>query len=261
MDWSKIKTIFIISFLVLNIFLFYEFFSKKNASQFDTLSGITIEQQLDASNIVFGTLPEDSGQIPLITGTSKTFVAADIQELENQNVQLLLDGTKIVSRFEEPVYIGGGTEEVDYQSFLSYVKFGDEYIFLGQNEEKQILYFVQHFNNRPLFNNEGAMIIAYYNDENEIVSYEQMYLESLSEMKSDDEPEEIITAIKALESLYARNIIRPNSEITSVQVGYYNLVTVPSGVGVLVPTWRFVVNEEDVYYVNSIEGQIINLNE
>lgn len=261
MDWSRIKTIFIISFLVLNVFLIHEFYSKKNASQLDTLSGASIEQQLAADNIVFDSLPEDSGQVPYITGVSKVFTEADIQLLENQNAQLLLDGTKIVSSFEEPIYIGGRAEEINYQAFLSQVKFGSEYVFLEKDEERQTLYFVQHVENRRIFNNETATLIAYYNDENKIVSYEQMYLESLSEMESDDEPEEIITAIKALESLYVRNVIRPNSEVTSVELGYYKLVTVTSGIEVLVPTWRFIVNENDVYYVNSIEGQIINLND
>lgn len=261
MDWSRIKSIFIISFLVLNVFLIQEFFNKKNASQIDTLSDSSIEQQLAANNITYEDLPEDSGQVLTITGVSKTFTERDIAALENQNAQLLMDGQKIVSSFDEPVPILDSSGEISSQAFLSLVKFGDEYVFLEKNEERQALYFVQHFDTRRIFNNEAATLVAYFNEDNQIISYEQMYLDSLSEMKSDDEPEEIITAIKALESLYVRNLIRPNSEVTSAELGYYKLVTVTSGVEVLVPTWRFIIDEDDVYYVNSIEGQIINLND
>ena len=59
MDWSKTKTIFIITFLILDCFLGYQFMEKRNSSQLDVLLEATIEDQLKANGITYVQLPKE----------------------------------------------------------------------------------------------------------------------------------------------------------------------------------------------------------
>lgn len=257
MDWSRIKTIFIVSFLILDIFLFKEFLDKRNADQFNVLADATIEQQLEANGITYPTLPAVEGDNPSIVGDSKMFSNEDISELNNQEVDIIGD-KKIVSSFKTPVVIDFKAKEINYDRFLGQVYEGNKYTYWKRDKESQIIYFVQKFNNKLIFNNDTSTIKAYYNNKGEITNYEQTYLDSIEAMESEDEDNTVISSTKALESLFVNNVIKPNSKVNKITLGYYKLVTLTSGVEVLVPTWHFTVNDTEEYYVNGLEGQIIN---
>ena len=60
MDWSKIKNIFIISFLILDLYLIYEFVKVIDSNVVDVKANIdsSIETKLKAEGIEYGPLPE-----------------------------------------------------------------------------------------------------------------------------------------------------------------------------------------------------------
>ena len=53
MDWSKTKSIFIIVFFVLDIFLLYQFLEKKDNYQFEYFAEATIEDRLQENEITY----------------------------------------------------------------------------------------------------------------------------------------------------------------------------------------------------------------
>ena len=57
MDWSRAKTIFIITFLLLDIFLIQQLISQRNENTFDTIEETTIDERLEAQNIQVIDLP------------------------------------------------------------------------------------------------------------------------------------------------------------------------------------------------------------
>ena len=57
LDWSKIKTIFIISFLILDIYLMYEFFKIQVSNQYEIQTETSIEKWLKADEIEYVPLP------------------------------------------------------------------------------------------------------------------------------------------------------------------------------------------------------------
>ncbi|MED5050283.1 hypothetical protein P9850_00180 [Anoxybacillus rupiensis] len=59
MDWNKTKTIFIITFLILDLFLGYQFIQKRNSSQLDVLLEEIIEEQLAANGITYVDIPKE----------------------------------------------------------------------------------------------------------------------------------------------------------------------------------------------------------
>lgn len=71
LDWSKTKTIFIITFFILDIFLGYQFIQKKNSSQLDVILEATIEEQLEADGITYVDLPKEITKATYVSGKSK----------------------------------------------------------------------------------------------------------------------------------------------------------------------------------------------
>lgn len=106
------------------------------------------------------------------------------------------------------------------------------------------------------YNNVNGKLTLFFNENKEIVSYEQTLLENIEEF---NEEEEVLPAIKAIETLYYKGYLRPKSEVTKVELGYYTLVQLTAS-HVLTPTWHVVIDGKEDLFVNAFEGQIIQLN-
>ena len=134
--------------------------------------------------------------------------------------------------------------------------FGEEYQFWKKDDEKKAIIYFQKYKSMPLYENISGMLTFYYNSENQIVSYDQTYLEGIDELK---EKEEILAPLKAIETLHQKGVLKPKSKITKIELGYSTLIQLAAS-QVLAPTWRFVVDNEESLFVNAFEGQIIQFN-
>ena len=72
MDWSKTKSIFIMVFFILDIFLLYQFLEKKDNYQFEYITEATIEDRLQEDEITYVALPKQNKEQFLIA-QSKIF--------------------------------------------------------------------------------------------------------------------------------------------------------------------------------------------
>lgn len=73
--------------------------------------------------------------------------------------------------------------------------------------------------------------------------------------------QEIITAQTALENLYLKNKIHGNTHVKEAQIGYANLTASTSNNQVLAPTWNLKTEQKQDFFVNAIEGQVMELGE
>ncbi|WP_416827924.1 two-component system regulatory protein YycI [Ectobacillus polymachus] len=259
MDWSKIKIIFILTFLVLDLVLLVQFVQKRTNNQWEVMAVTSLDDRLEADKITYSNLPKEPTKESYITGKSREFTEDEVRALKNQSA-VLSDSNTIVSRLKEPIVIPKNDKGYFYDEFLrNYVIDGSKYKYWTTNEKDRKIYFFQQYKNQSIFSNKGAAIIADINDKNEIVSYTQTMLTGVTEMGGTQE--DIITSAKALETLYLKNEIKAGSKITKVEFGYYTVV-IPSslGVQVIAPTWHFTVNNENDYFVNAMEGQVIKNN-
>jgi regulatory protein YycI of two-component signal transduction system YycFG len=253
LDWSKTKTIFIITFLILDIFLAYQFIQKRNSSQLDVILETTIEEQLEANGITYVELPKDITKVAYLSGESKIFTLEEAKKLVNQKVVI---GNQSILRasFINPILVSNPQD----QQFLSdFVKrniiSGKDYAFWKFDEKEKKVIFFQKYNGKVIYKNPSSMLLLYLNDNNEIISYEQTLLNDLEEY----EKQEIVPAIKAIETLDKKNLLKPGDHVTNIELGYYALVQFTAS-QVLTPTWHIVVNGKEDYYVNAFEGQVIN---
>ncbi|MDM5191084.1 two-component system regulatory protein YycI [Bacillus sp. DX4.1] len=260
MDWNRIKTIFIVTFFVLDLFLVFQFIQKQDSNQLELMTETDVSDQLKADKITIGNLPKEPKKDSFITARNKTFTEEDIRSLKNQT-PILQDSNKIVSKLKEPLLSAKVLSKDNYSEFLkNYVLDGQKYEF-GKAEGMKI-YFFQKYKDKPIFYNDHGMIVAELNEKNEFVSYTQTMLTELKEMGDDGKPkeQEIITAQNALETLYGKNQLKQNTNFKVAQIGYATVVAPSSSnVQVLAPTWNLRTDRKVDYFVNAIEGQVIKL--
>ncbi len=259
MDWSKTKTIFILIFLVLDLFLVFQIIEKRTTAELEYITESTIEEQLEADEITYIDLPEEIERESYITGKRKRFISPDLLKLTDQKISLLTQEW-IVSKLTQPVPLPNTDIEPFLQGFLKeHVISGHSYKYWGWNKKINKLIFFQTYRGRPLYFNENAMLSIQLNEDNEIISYEQTMLTNIKEIKEEGSNQEILPPLKAIENLYHNDYLTSGGHITKVELGYYKNVPLSGDVQIFVPTWHIVVDNKEDFFVNAIDGQVLEL--
>ncbi|WP_088072046.1 two-component system regulatory protein YycI [Gottfriedia luciferensis] len=259
MDWSRIKTIFILTFLVLDLFLAIQFYQKRSSDQFDMMAESSIEEQLKENDITYVTLPKNSLKESYIAGNSKDFSKKTIPNKKGQTIEIYKD--VLQSTLKKNVPIPDTNNKTFFlENFVKeYVWNGSNYRFCRLDTNSKTIYFCQTYKDRLIYNIESSVVELKYNDKNEIYSYRQRYLEGLKEMVDKKNIQEVLPAIKAIENLYVKDELKPSDRVTKVDFGYYTVIPLSTGVKFIAPAWHIVVNEQEDYFVNAIEGQVIKI--
>ncbi|HLR61232.1 MAG TPA: two-component system regulatory protein YycI [Lentibacillus sp.] len=264
MQWKKIKTLYILCFLILDIYLLLMFVNKQSASEFampDTSSS-TFEEQLEAEDIsISADLPDGEFNAPYLSLNQKTFTDEELtffEETENQQTEVINENF-IFSRFEKPVAI---PEDADGKLISKIVKssilLSDHYTFGSWNKEMNILVFFQQKNGLPIYYTQNGIVLVYLNDDNEMIFYTQTML---GEDESPSEEKSLIEPRTAIQALFTGNSLEYGDEITGVNMGLHRRIQVDSGEQVFSPTWTVTVNDEEYFYVNAIENLIASSDE
>ncbi|WP_226528189.1 two-component system regulatory protein YycI [Metabacillus niabensis] len=273
MDWSKTKTIFILAFLILDIYLAMEFFELQDKSDYTIIQEATIEERLDAEGIEYpDDLPDDIKNSFYITAKSKDFTIEEVAKLKGQTIELPNVNFEEDQSFrtltmllDKPFPLPDVNTESKITQFLKdNIISGELYHYWYTDEEMNSIICIQSYNNRTIFQSEDdhiGMVVLHLNEDNEIISYEQSMLEQIKEV---EEKEAAITALKAIEALYNKNYLPPNSQVVKIEYGYYTHSPL-SNQQILAPTWHLIVEKEDEdredYYVNALEGKPLQLTE
>lgn len=257
MDWSKIKTIFILTFLILDVYLLFQFMKTRDANKYEIITEASIEEKLEADEISYKELPKTPIEEQYLSAKPKMFTKEDTAKLKGQTTPLKEPSLTLQVKLDKPIQLNTKFEASELTPFIrDYVLYGDQYHFWKKNDKKNTIIYFQHYENMTLYENLSGMITFQIDDKNQIVSYEQTYLEGIEEMT---EKEEILTPLKALETLHQKGVLNSKSKITKVELGYSTLIQLAASQA-LAPTWRFVVDEKESLYVNALEGQIIEFN-
>jgi regulatory protein YycI of two-component signal transduction system YycFG len=116
-----------------------------------------------------------------------------------------------------------------------------------------VLMFFQETRDRPIYYNAYGLLLVYLNEDNEMVFYTQSML---SEAEQQEDLKSLTQPIQAIGTLYDRNHLYPDDDITWFELGYHTRIPLANGEQVFAPTYQISVNEERSYFVNAIEGQI-----
>ena len=256
MDWSKIKTIFILTFLILNIYLISEFYKVKNSTQYILNTETTFEKKLKNEEITYIDFPKNVTKDKYLVGVPKLFYVDELNQdtidKENPNYKIT-NGTTLELALKKPVALAEMSLDVIDTFLQTNILYGEEYEYWGTRENEMIFY--QKYEGKTFYHNQNGKLILYLSEDNEIISYRQTYLSDI-QILSDNE--KIIQPMSALEILYNNGKLRSHDKITKVELGYYAFVQT-STTQVLTPAWRFTINDSKDLYVHAIEGQVIQI--
>ena len=262
MDWSKTKSIFIGVFLILNVFLYSQYVNTYSKAQNLELLGKSndIEVRLKEENITYDVeLKQSIETPPYISAKLKKYAVDQLPVNSNQNYRLIND-YKLAVTFKAPIKLISTKQEATLNDFLrQYVYEGQSFELWEIDEEARTATFFQRFNDRILYYNENGEVKIYWNENGEVFMYEQSMLENIEEIK---QKKPILPPLQVLQTLYAKNLLKQDSHIKTVKLGYSTLIRVTQ-TQVLTPTWKVIVQEadgkEEQYFVNAIDGKIIDI--
>ena len=261
MDWSKTKSIFIGVFLVLNIYLYSQYLDSRNEErELEVIGESTkIEAQLKEENITYIALPNNVESAAYLSGKVKEFDVADVPDVPNQIITIENE-TKVGVTLQTPVKLPELDTVDRFDPFMqTYVYEGASYMLWKIDEEQRVAIFFQRVNNRTLYYNVGAVVKVYWNAAGEVYRYEQSMLEKTEEL---EKKETILSPIQVIQILYSKNLLKPDSQISSMKLGYSTLVQLTQ-TQVFAPTWEVRVKTKDAieeqYFVNAVEGKVIDI--
>ena len=258
MDWSKSKSIFIVVFLILNIFLYTQYVDVYTESQkVEVLSEKTTEAMLKDDNISYITLQDTVEKVSYLSGKMRNFEENELP-LNNFTDIKVVEDYIVNATFKEPIPLKDSINATGLQEFANtYVYEGNKYLLWEIFEDQNYALFFQKINDRTLYYNSSGYLKVYWNDNNEIFAYEQTMLEKIEQLKQKNST---IPQIQVLQALYNRNLLKPDSQVIDMNLGYSALVQLTQ-TQVFAPTWEVRVRnaEGDVeeYFVNAFEGKIL----
>lgn len=233
MNWSKTKTIFIICFLLLDIFLAYQMYDRQRESkkQLENFATDTIDIKNQKVRVK-AELPDVENKVYFLTGAFVDFddveVKKGLKALEGGsklNFTTSDNGRVLIATFKKPIKIPKTTE--DQQTLLKkYMYRGGDYSYypLPEDNRSGVLHFIQTFNGTPIFSVAAATGELYtldvYTDGKNITGYKQVLLQTTpGELVSiSKKPEEAINILSETNNLP----ITENPVIDTVELGYIN---------------------------------------
>lgn len=257
LDWNKTKTIFIIVFSILNVFLFSLYLNRYNeASDVVVPRDTPIEERLVLDNIKVEKTEGIIQEASYVSGSVHIFSTEELGQLTNQTVEVKED-YQLIGTFKEPLQI---TEENTLEKLLQEnIIRGSSYELWKVDEENQSATLFQTVNNRLVYYNQNAKVVVYWNDEQEIIRYEQTILDNLEDY---NESKKLLPTMQAINLLYSRTLIKPDSTVKEINLGYSTLAQ-QAETQVFAPTWHILVELSngtiEEHFVNAVEGRIIEI--
>lgn len=258
MDWNKTKTIFIIVFSILNVFLYSMYLNRyTDAQNLQVMGKMSIEETLKLDHITYDELPPYKNDPSYMSAKFVTFTDEQINSLENQMVSIV-NGTRLQSKLNNPVNVLNVKGDFDFTEILSkYVLNGSEYALWEINKEKQQALFFQKVNGSPIYFSRNAMLTLYWNEDGEVTHYEQSMF---GEFDSFNRKKDLLSPLEAIGMLSSRGHLKQGSNVKHMSLGYSTLVQVTE-TQVFAPTWHVRVELKDGtienHFINAIEGMII----
>ena len=263
MDWSKTKTIFIVVFLILCVFLYWQYLGTYNEAQNVGLLGEKkIESILKEENIQYSNLPMDIQEAPYISAKVKQYTLNELPIKQNLKYTLV-DDTHLQAVISKPVSLGPEVTNTMLNEFLNqFVYEGTQFKLWEIDTEAKTALFFQQVNGHTLYYNMNGYVKIYWNAENEIFMYEQAMLEKIEPL---EQQENVIAPIKIIDELYSENLLKTGAEIVSMKLGYSSLVQLTqTQLFLFTPTWEVRVktdDDEQTFFVNAVEAKVIDFNE
>lgn len=267
MDFRRIEWLFLVAFIVIDIFLFAAF-QRDTSGETDTSSNrsssdTTILKEMRADNISFKAPSKKSGEGYYISTSNDSSIKSSLTSLSNQTVRYQSDGT-ITSTFKTPI-TGVDTQHPDKTldtvvSNSTLVLNGTDYTYNAKLSSRNTVVYTQEVADGPIYSRYGEIRFSLTNA-GTVTGYTQGYLANVSTLR---EKTETISERKALIWLYQYNQIPNNTKVVWTKLAYTRYFNLKNS-SVYIPTWVVAVKSNSgnnagvlqLKHVNAFTGAIL----
>ncbi|GIP18367.1 hypothetical protein J40TS1_40090 [Paenibacillus montaniterrae] len=240
MDWSRAKTVMIVSFLLLNILLGYQLW-------------LDVQAQLNA-NPNSAELPADKLQLMQqkkitlsTTLPSETPMMGDLTYLLQSDSMDKREPTLIIPAVDSAVVFNENQLDRTLGELIPDLS---EYAYDLHSSRDGVFVMHRMVDGRPMFHTK----LELYNSNLKITAY----LQDRVEITRTGDKQQVLAASKVVSSLI-ETYLEPGSVIVDIQLGYYGQIF-DSEVQVATPAWRVMLDDSKVYYVDAISGEVLTDN-
>lgn len=267
MDFRRIEWLFLVAFIVIDIFLFAAF-QRDTSGETDTSSNrsssdTTILKEMRADNISFKAPSKKSGKGYYISTSNDSSIKSNLTSLSNQTVRYQSDGT-ITSTFKTPI-TGVATQHPDKTldtvvSNSTLILNGTDYTYNAKLSSRNTVVYTQEGADGPIYSRYGEIRFSLTNA-GTVTGYTQGYLANVSTLR---EKTETISERKALIWLYQYNQIPNNTKVVWTKLAYTRYFNLKNS-SVYIPTWVVAVKSNSgnnagvlqLKHVNAFTGAIL----
>ncbi|PBQ22514.1 hypothetical protein CNR29_00180 [Levilactobacillus brevis] len=267
MDFRRIEWLFLVAFIVIDIFLFAAF-QRDTSGETDTSSNrsssdTTILKEMRADNISFKAPSKKSGEGYYISTSNDSSIKSSLTSLSNQTVRYQSDGT-ITSTFKTPI-TGVDTQHPDKTldtvvSNSTLILNGTDYTYNAELSSRNTVVYTQEVADGPIYSRYGEIRFSLTNA-GTVTGYTQGYLANVSTLR---EKTETISERKALIWLYQYNQIPNNTKVVWTKLAYTRYFNLKNS-SVYIPTWVVAVKSNSgnnagvlqLKHVNAFTGAIL----
>lgn len=267
MDFRRIEWLFLVAFIVIDIFLFAAF-QRDTSGETDTSSNrsssdTTILKEMRADNISFKAPSKKSGEGYYISTSNDSSIKSSLTSLSNQTVRYQSDGT-ITSTFKTPI-TGVDTLHPDKTldtvvSNSTLILNGTDYTYNAKLSSRNTVVYTQEVADGPIYSRYGEIRFSLTNA-GTVTGYTQGYLANVSTLR---EKTETISERKALIWLYQYNQIPNNTKVVWTKLAYTRYFNLKNS-SVYIPTWVVAVKSNSgnnagvlqLKHVNAFTGAIL----
>ena len=268
MDFRRIEWLFLVAFIVIDIFLFAAF-QRDTSGETDTSSNrsssdTTILKEMRADNISFKAPSKKSGEGYYISTSNDSSIKSNLTSLSNQTVRYQSDGT-ITSTFKTPI-TGVDTQHPDKTldtvvSNSTLILNGTDYTYNAKLSSRNTVVYTQKVADGPIYSRYGEIRFSLTNA-GTVTGYTQGYLANVSTLR---EKTETISERKALIWLYQYNQIPNNTKVVWTKLAYTRYFNLKNS-SVYIPTWVIAVRSNSgnnagvlqLKHVNAFTGAILS---
>lgn len=232
MDWRRAKTIFIISFILLDLFLAAQINQmveqKSNYLRTDKITEDQIHDLLEANQIQMTVTPPDSvTQIPALLAKITPISGWDYNERWEYHQSL-----------SPPIVF---KNRIQFESYLrEKLSFFKDYTYSKEDSSQNQLVYIQRAHQHPIFDGK----IASHIKDGKVHRIEALHFQIKESVNI-----EFIPFNNALYNLMTRESLPKGAKISDVELGYRSMYYPNPNEVILVPVWRFTVNgkHHDIY--------------
>src|SRR5690606_4155581 len=114
-DWNRIKSIFIIAFLILDLFLFSQLMTKTR--QFEMKRDASVEENLKA-DIQYENLPKDVVSDHYMSANTKVFTDEELKKIDGK-IEYQEDGATIHVILDKPIAVNEKQDFIELNDFVN----------------------------------------------------------------------------------------------------------------------------------------------